>query len=212
MAPSYFSYLYTTASKPTVLAKVVGFYTIEIRNLETGNVHSKADLLVMENLFYGRNISKTFDLKGIQGRKVKVPAGARASTTAAAAAAPTSKTIVTPAEVGFYGDETKTIDTETEAETGTIKSTAKDEETKKKITLPRPPQPMGKTLFDGEWIEEQQKGLMLIQPYSKAVLREALRNDAEFLARCNIMDYSLLLGVDEEKKQIACGLVDTIGQ
>ena len=25
------------------------------------------------------------------------------------------------------------------------------------------------------------------------------------------LSYSLLLGVDEEKKQIACGLVDTIG-
>jgi len=61
----------STAGKPTVLAKLIGFYTIEIRNLETGVVQSKADLLVMENLFYDRNISKTFDLKGIHGRKVK---------------------------------------------------------------------------------------------------------------------------------------------
>lgn len=71
LAPSYFRYMDSTASRPTVLAKLVGFYTIEIRNLETGNVQSKADLLVMENLFYGQKISKTFDLKGIQGRKVK---------------------------------------------------------------------------------------------------------------------------------------------
>ncbi len=60
-----------TANKPTVLAKLLGFYTVEIRNLETGNVQAKADLLVMENLFYDQNIVKTFDLKGIQGRKVK---------------------------------------------------------------------------------------------------------------------------------------------
>ena len=60
-----------TASKPTVLAKLIGFYTIKIQNFETGVVQSRADLLVMENLFYKRNISKTFDLKGIQGRKVK---------------------------------------------------------------------------------------------------------------------------------------------
>lgn len=60
-----------TASKATVLAKLIGFYTVEIRNLETGNVQSKADLLVMENLFYAQMVSKTFDLKGIQGRKVK---------------------------------------------------------------------------------------------------------------------------------------------
>lgn len=69
----------TSASKATVLAKLIGFYTVEIRNLETGNVQSKADLLVMENLFYGQKVVKTFDLKGIQGRKVK--AGAQASST-----------------------------------------------------------------------------------------------------------------------------------
>ena len=71
LAPSYFRYMDATASKATVLAKLIGFYTIKIRNQETGAIQSKADLLVMENLFYDRNISKTFDLKGIQGRKVK---------------------------------------------------------------------------------------------------------------------------------------------
>lgn len=64
----------STTSKATVLAKLIGFYTIEIRNLESGTVQSKADLLIMENLFYGRTINKTFDLKGIQGRKVKAGA------------------------------------------------------------------------------------------------------------------------------------------
>lgn len=66
-----------TASKATVLAKMIGFYTIEIRNLETGAVQSKADLLVMENLFYKQKVAKTFDLKGIQGRKVKPASGAK---------------------------------------------------------------------------------------------------------------------------------------
>ena len=61
----------STATNPTVLAKLVGFYTIEIRNIESGTVQAKADLLVMENLFFDKKIVKTFDLKGIQGRKVK---------------------------------------------------------------------------------------------------------------------------------------------
>ncbi|KAJ6515534.1 hypothetical protein C8R45DRAFT_1067124 [Mycena sanguinolenta] len=149
LAPSYFRYMDATASKATVLAKLIGFYTIEIRSLETGNVQSKADLLVMENLFYDQKIAKTFDLKGIQGRKVKSSAS----------------------------------------------GTAKDV----------------KTLFDGEWIEGQQRTLTLVRPHSKVVLNEAIKSDAEFLAKSNIMDYSLLLGVDQERKQIACGLVDTIG-
>lgn len=31
---------------------------------------------------------------------------------------------------------------------------------------------------------------MLLQPHSKRILREAIRSDADFLARSNIMDYS----------------------
>ena len=81
LAPSYFRYMDATASKATVLAKVLGFYTIEIRNLETGAVQSKADLLVMENLFYDQKLAKTFDLKGIQGRKVKAAKLAKTSKT-----------------------------------------------------------------------------------------------------------------------------------
>lgn len=61
----------STSGKATVLAKLLGFYTVEIKNLETGGVQAKADLLVMENLFYDQKISKTFDLKGISGRRVR---------------------------------------------------------------------------------------------------------------------------------------------
>ncbi len=56
------------------MAKLLGFFTVELKNLETGAIQSKADLLIMENLFYERKISQTFDLKGIEGRKVK-PSG-----------------------------------------------------------------------------------------------------------------------------------------
>jgi 1-phosphatidylinositol-3-phosphate 5-kinase len=69
---------------------------------------------------------------------------------------------------------------------------------------------------------------MLVRPHSKIVLQEAIKNDSDFLCMSNIMDYSyvqcalvassiyfslyrLLLGIDEAQKQIACGLVDTIG-
>ncbi|KAJ3730406.1 hypothetical protein C8R42DRAFT_6170 [Lentinula raphanica] len=150
LGPSYFRYMESTTNRPTILAKLLGFYTIEIRNLETGNVQSKTDLLVMENLFFEQKIDKAFDLKGIQGRKVKAGTDSTA------------------------GHKSK-------------------------------------TLFDGEWIEGQQQTLTLVRPHSKAVLREAIKSDADFLSKSNIMDYSLLLGVDIERKQIACGLVDTIG-
>jgi 1-phosphatidylinositol-3-phosphate 5-kinase len=129
LAPAYFRYMDATTSKPTVLAKLLGFYTVEIKNLETGTTQAKADLLVMENLFYNQQIVKTFDLKGIQGRKVKAASNSSGS----------------------------------------------------------------KTLFDGDWIEGQQRALTLVQPYSKVVLQEAIKADCEFLAKSNIMDYSCVL-------------------
>ena len=74
----------------------------------------------------------------------------------------------------------------------------------------------------------QQRALTLVNPVSKVILQEAVRADCDFLASSNIMDYSyerlyhlllqsltrisrLLLGVNGERKQIHCGLVDTIG-
>jgi 1-phosphatidylinositol-3-phosphate 5-kinase len=71
----------STASRASILAKLLGFYTVEVRNLETGNVLAKADLLVMENVFHGQKPTKTFDLKGIQGRKVKASSNSSASKT-----------------------------------------------------------------------------------------------------------------------------------
>lgn len=70
-----------TVSKSTALAKFVGFYTVEVRNLDSGTTMHKADLVVMENLFFDRHIERTFDLKGIQGRKVKAKGGVAAPKT-----------------------------------------------------------------------------------------------------------------------------------
>ncbi|KAG8839645.1 hypothetical protein FRC18_009575 [Serendipita sp. 400] len=147
LGPSYFRFMDKTSKKPSIMAKMLGFFTVEVKNMETGAVQSKADLLIMENLFYERKISQTFDLKGIEGRKVK------------------------PSGKG----------------------------------------PQSKTLFDGEWIEGQKKALILLHPHSKIVLEEGISLDTEFLAQSNIMDYSLLLGVDKTRDHLACGLVDTIG-
>lgn len=36
----------------------------------------------------------------------------------------------------------------------------------------------------------QQQTLTLVRPHSKAVLQEAIKSDADFLAKSNIMDYS----------------------
>lgn len=71
LSPSYFSYMSQTQDKPSALAKLLGFYTIEVQNIETGHIESKADVLVMENLFWNHKPDPIYDLKGIRGRKAK---------------------------------------------------------------------------------------------------------------------------------------------
>ncbi|KAI9260716.1 hypothetical protein BDA99DRAFT_90341 [Phascolomyces articulosus] len=67
------------------------------------------------------------------------------------------------------------------------------------------------TLWDGDWIHGYQLVLNTTY-YSKALIIDtALRNDAEFIEKCNIMDYSLLVGIDEQNREIIVGIVDFIG-
>ncbi|KIO23123.1 hypothetical protein M407DRAFT_27362 [Tulasnella calospora MUT 4182] len=184
LAPSYFRYMDMTASHASVLAKLMGFYTIEVQTLDP-KVKMKADLLVMENLFWNLNVApgRTFDLKGIAGRKVKRPKAGGAK------------------DKGSKDEVSSDVERPT-GERRRVKAPAS-----RSVT----PLAVQKPLYDNEWIEGQQKAMLLVEPHSKAILKEAIHNDAEFLAKSNIMDYSLLLGLDKDRRQIACGLVDTIG-
>lgn len=142
VSPILFRYIDSLGDKPTTLAKLLGFYSIEVKNAES-SAQTKVDVLVMENLFYNQQTNRQYDLKGIDGRRVKT------------------------------SDK--------------------------------------KTLFDVEFMESQKKDPILVTPYSRLVVRDAIRGDAAFLTSSNIMDYSMLLGVDDENQHVACGLVDTIG-
>jgi 1-phosphatidylinositol-3-phosphate 5-kinase len=61
----YFKYLSESIStgSPTCLAKILGIYQVTIKHVKGGK-ESKMDLLVMENLLFGRNITRLYDLKG----------------------------------------------------------------------------------------------------------------------------------------------------
>uniref|UniRef100_A0A7E4VY87 1-phosphatidylinositol-3-phosphate 5-kinase n=1 Tax=Panagrellus redivivus TaxID=6233 RepID=A0A7E4VY87_PANRE len=64
-APNYFDYMYTavTEKKLTALGKIFGVYQVAYRNKED-NQEFKMDLLIMEFLFYKKNVKKLWDLKG----------------------------------------------------------------------------------------------------------------------------------------------------
>ncbi|KAJ9151812.1 1-phosphatidylinositol-3-phosphate 5-kinase FAB1 [Pleurostoma richardsiae] len=72
-APAYFNIMAEALfhELPSVIAKMLGFFQIIIKNPVT-NTELKLDLLVMENLFYDRIWSRLFDLKGsMRNRKIQ---------------------------------------------------------------------------------------------------------------------------------------------
>ncbi|KAM8858019.1 1-phosphatidylinositol 3-phosphate 5-kinase isoform 1-T1 [Synchiropus picturatus] len=76
-APHYFTYITGAVQqkRPTALAKILGVYRIGYKNSQN-NTEKKLDLLVMENLFYGRKMAQVFDLKGsLRNRNVKTDTG-----------------------------------------------------------------------------------------------------------------------------------------
>lgn len=46
-----------------------------------------------------------------------------------------------------------------------------------------------------------------LRSYSGAVLIKAVQADTEFLSRNNVMDYSMLTGIDENNKVLVLGII-----
>ncbi|KAI8917431.1 hypothetical protein BC831DRAFT_484979 [Entophlyctis helioformis] len=151
-APLYFEYVRGTDKQPSILAKILGFFTIKKKNLATGQ-SVVLDVLVMEHLFAGMTVTRKFDLKGVPDRHVK-----------------TKGKSLQP------GDEDD-----------------------------------GRVMWDGDWNAGLYKQLFRLHAHSKHILMESVTNDARFLAKANIMDYSLLVGVNDAKKELIVGIVDYIG-
>lgn len=48
---------------------------------------------------------------------------------------------------------------------------------------------------------------LFIREHSKKLLRASVHNDTLFLSRLNVMDYSLLVGIDDETHELVVGIV-----
>jgi 1-phosphatidylinositol-3-phosphate 5-kinase len=48
---------------------------------------------------------------------------------------------------------------------------------------------------------------LFVGQHSKRVLRHSLWNDTLFLAKMNVMDYSLVIGIDEEHRDLVLGII-----
>ncbi|KAI9496080.1 hypothetical protein BDB00DRAFT_162213 [Zychaea mexicana] len=65
-------------------------------------------------------------------------------------------------------------------------------------------------LLDENMVELMFQAPLFLRSHSKEMLRGSLHNDTLFLSRLDVMDYSLLVGVDEDNRELIVGIVDFI--
>lgn len=62
-------------------------------------------------------------------------------------------------------------------------------------------------LLDENLVEAAHTNPFYLREHSKRILRGALYNDSKFLADINVMDYSLVCGVDSDGNELVLGIV-----
>ncbi|CAD6189059.1 unnamed protein product [Caenorhabditis auriculariae] len=63
-------------------------------------------------------------------------------------------------------------------------------------------------LLDENFVNDLWNQQLYILPHSKAALNQAISNDSHFLSSQSVMDYSLLVGVDDDNGELILGIVD----
>ncbi|KAF9597043.1 hypothetical protein IFM89_015198 [Coptis chinensis] len=147
-AHEYFKYTDQSlnSGSQTCLAKILGIYQVTIRQPKSGK-DLKYELMVMENLLFGKNITHLYDLKG--------------------------------SEYARYTSNANGI---------------------------------GEVLLDGNFVEDMNVSPLYVSGKTKHALERALWNDTSFLTSINVMDYSLLVGVDMQQRELVCGIIDYLRQ
>ncbi|TFY71832.1 hypothetical protein EVG20_g1173 [Dentipellis fragilis] len=65
-------------------------------------------------------------------------------------------------------------------------------------------------LLDENLVQDAHIVPFYLREHSKRILRGSLYNDSKFLADINVMDYSLVVGVDSVKNELVVGIVDYV--
>jgi 1-phosphatidylinositol-3-phosphate 5-kinase len=124
---------------------------------------------VMQNIFYNKNITKTFDLKGsLRGRFAALIQQKYGKNT----------------ENQTQGSESASTKAKRPSENGT----------------------------EGDFLEFTAGRPMQMNDRAQAVFHMSILNDTLFLSIINVLDYSILVGIDEEKKELVVGIIDFMRQ
>ena len=174
IAPEYFNYLADTHlhNKCTVLCKIYGIYQVGYHNKVTGKKVME-QVVVMENVFHERNITRLFDLKG--------------------------------SSRGRYA----TTEDKEDFDTSVLR---RCEAKKAEAPYTKASTFSGRVLMDDNFMELT-NGLPFPMKYlANEYLQRAIENDTEFLSSVNIVDYSILVGIDEDNLEVSVGIIDYMRQ
>lgn len=162
-------------------------------NRVTGR-RSAEQVAVMQNIFYKRKISKIFDLKGsLRGRFAALIQSAQEDNN--------QENQTQGADSRKNGSD-EGLDGDADSEVGS----EKDEAFVNSI------QSGSRTLLDGDFLEFTAGRPMPMNDRAKAVFHMSILNDTLFLSIINVLDYSILVGIDEEKKELVVGIIDFMRQ
>ncbi|ONK61178.1 uncharacterized protein A4U43_C08F27030 [Asparagus officinalis] len=67
-------------------------------------------------------------------------------------------------------------------------------------------------LHDQNLIEEKATSSIFVKNKARRLLDRAIWNDTSFLASIDVISYSLLVGVDEDKHELVVGIIDFLRQ
>lgn len=228
-APAYFEYMAKAYyhNLPTVLCKVLGIYTIKSDNKETGKKTSE-NIVVMENIFYQRNITKTFDLKGSSRTRYSEIIGPKFDS---------YDTLI--AKRRFCRNKLREINDkiaklfinkQTEINKKVInkkelkkllnkneKKKLRDLIQKKNILLKNNMNinhvsSHSQVLLDDNLMEYTSGKPFPLKHRAKLFFNKAVQNDTLFLSIVNVVDYSILVGFDENSSQLVVGIIDFLRQ
>jgi len=229
-APAYFEYLSKAFfhGLPTVLCKIVGVYQIGYHNRVTGK-RTMEQVAVMQNIFYGRKISKTFDLKGsLRGRfaqnleKDSGNANGRDESTEDADLKGVSTDQPNRNDLSSGSDS----DDEHSAFSGSNQNNDEDSrmsnkqqkedkdttDTNNNAGGSKKKRSSSATLLDGDFLEFTGGRPLPLSDRAKAVFHMSILNDTLFLSIINVLDYSILVGIDEERMELVVGIIDFMRQ
>ncbi|VDP35600.1 unnamed protein product [Schistosoma mattheei] len=204
ISQDYFDYLITAAleQRLCVLSRILGIFHVGFKNSASGEAH-RFDVLVMENLYYGRTqLAYIYDLKGSLRKRLVDESfnninnnGVNAnSNTMPTDLAQTTDESTTNSGVASYHSFTCNQST-TVSDSGLTSET-----TRVKHNVP--------VLLDQNLLNASIDNPLYLRVHSKNALSHCLNMDTAFLANLFIMDYSLLVGVDTTTNQLIIGLID----